>query len=273
MFIVSFQACSQTKSDAITNNKTSTAYNSNKIMLQLKLFYILYFSEMEKESVDENKLNKLLKKNLTNKLYEKIKKIDLDYDPIVNGQDIDPNWKKTLKIIYIPKSNLYQMCTTNSFDNSKYCTYLKVEKSRDGYKISDININNIPSILNYINNYSTDDDLQNNINGIWKVDCNDARSLNINNDKKIFLVIQGNQIHVNTVKLNKSTTNEYFYKLDKKPLNLGSGGNSLSWDAYLNDNEIFKIKVLNNEKIEFTWLGFYNNLTKEREKLPIVNSL
>lgn len=103
------------------------------------------------------------------------------------------------------------------------------------------------------------------ITGEWKVNCEDARSLDIDSDKEIFLVVQGNQIAVNMIKLEKSTSDEFFYRLDKKPLNMGSGGNALPWETYLNNNEIAKIKVLNDNQIEFTWLGFYNDKTKERE--------
>ena len=268
VIIASFQACSQKKTDdALVVNKTSKVEIDSNIILKLKNFYVLYFSEIEKENIDKNKLNKLLQKNLTSKLFNKIKNIDLDYDPIINGQDIDANWKKTLKIIYISEKKLYKMCTTTSFDNSKYCTYLKLDKTSEGYKIYDISVNNIPSILNYSNVSKDfiDKEEKYKINGKWKIDCEDARSLSINDDKEIFIVVQGNQISVNAIKLNKSTTTEYFYKLDKKPLNLGSGGNSLPWDEYLNDNEIFKIKILNNSEILFTWLGFFNKSTKERE--------
>lgn len=104
------------------------------------------------------------------------------------------------------------------------------------------------------------------ITGEWKVNCQDARSLDIDSDsdKEIFLVVQGNQIAVNMIKLEKSTSDEFFYRLDKKPSNMGSGGNALPWETYLNNNEIAKIKVLNDTQIEFTWLGFYNDKNKRK---------
>lgn len=101
--------------------------------------------------------------------------------------------------------------------------------------------------------------------GNWKVDCEDARSMNIKNEKEIFLVVQGNQIAVNMIKLNKSTDDKYFYKLEKKPLNLGSGGNSLPWKSFINEEEIAEIKLLSNSEMEFKWLGFYNMDTKSRD--------
>ncbi|MCY0978693.1 hypothetical protein PGH12_10600 [Chryseobacterium wangxinyae] len=82
----------------------------------------------------EKNLDLLRQKYLSQKLYEKLKNIDLDYDAIINGQDIDPNWKKTLSIKYIKEENLYEACTVNGFDNSKNCTLLKVEKSKPDTK-------------------------------------------------------------------------------------------------------------------------------------------
>jgi len=69
------------------------------------------------------------------------------------------------------------------------------------------------------------------------------------------------------VKLPTSTVRQYSYRLDEKPMDMGSGGNSLNWDTYLNDKEIVKIKILDNNTIEFHWLGFYNAKTRKREFL------
>lgn len=59
--------------------------------------------------------------------------------------------------------------------------------------------------INSINN-STKNAIS--ITGEWKLNCEDARSLDKKNEKEIFLVVQGNQIAVNMIKLGKSTSEE-----------------------------------------------------------------
>lgn len=141
-----FQSCKQENKNLNQNIKSPKIENADKNIPILKEFYNAYFTEMESTNKNsEEKLDLLQKKYMTSELYKKIKNLDLDYDPIINGQDIDENWRKTLTIKYNSKDQLYQMCTTSSFDKKNNCTYLRMI----GNRISDIKVNDIESILNF----------------------------------------------------------------------------------------------------------------------------
>ena len=140
-----FQSCKQETKQANQIAKPAIIDHSDQNIHILKQFYNAYFTEMESTNKNsEEKLDLLRKNAMTIELYNKFKNLDLDYDPIINGQDVDENWRKTLKIEYDSKTQLYQICTISSFDKKNNCTYLKMT----GNKISDIKVNGIESILN-----------------------------------------------------------------------------------------------------------------------------
>lgn len=236
-------------------------------------FYAKYYGEnLDRKGIENYVSSRILKR--MDSLSEEDNLI-LDYDPFIKGQDYD--WKmikKTLIITPLKNKNEFRASfklfgekdeqrTNIDFllkkdANDKFLIYsILNDEYLNFIRIKRVVNNNTEKSNNPSNNYS--------IIGTWKYLCDDARDLRIETDKEIFLVVQGNQIAINMIKLDKSTENEYYYKLDKKPLSMGSGGNSLPWNTFLNDTEIAKIKVLNNNQIEFTWLGFYNSKTKERE--------
>lgn len=66
------------------------------------------------------------------------------------------------------------------------------------------------------------------------------------------------------IKSKESSGNEIFYKLYKKPEDMGRLGLSLDWKNYLNDKPIAKIKLKDTNHLELTWMGFYNAKTKKR---------
>ncbi|HEX8576824.1 MAG TPA: hypothetical protein VF677_11075 [Flavobacterium sp.] len=100
--------------------------------------------------------------------------------------------------------------------------------------------------------------------GRWQLDCDEPQYIRIQENEAFFPVIN-NQLAINLIKLDKSTDSVYYYKLDKKPRDMGRGGASLNWNTYINDKEVVVIKILDQQKIEFNWLGFYNKSTKKRE--------
>ena len=164
LLVASSQSCSQ-KSSTIKSTEKNIIFQDNDIPKELKTFYTLYFSEMENNSIKDSEANLdiLKKKYMTSELYEKLKNIDLDYDPIINGQDVEVDWKKSLDIKFI-KHDLYQMCIESSFDKKKYCTFLKVKKTQTGYKIYDFKVNmevvmtqvgdlTVPSLIKYNGNW------------------------------------------------------------------------------------------------------------------------
>ena len=139
-------SCSQPKEKHETPKEQNTEINVEKsnTISQLTNFYTLYFSEIDKENINEQELDSLLKENLTLALYKKINELNLDYDPILNGQDISPNWKNTLNISYVPERDLYKVCTT---DNPENCSFLKITKEDNKYKIEDIVTKDTESLL------------------------------------------------------------------------------------------------------------------------------
>ncbi|MCU7618775.1 YbjP/YqhG family protein [Chryseobacterium sp. PBS4-4] len=268
----SLQACSQTPTSK-PNAKAIISQNNDEIKKELKFFYIKYFSEMEHTNKSSEKnLDLLRQKYMTPELYKKLKNIDLDYDPIINGQDIDPNWKKTLSIKYVKERNLYEVCTVNGFDNSKNCTFLKVEKSDTGYKIYDIKVNNISSVISYSDDVEENDGRSENVNteysanGEWRINCGDGVASITIKDKEASLIVLSNQIYIELAETERySFEKGIAYKLKNVPEDSGGFGTKLPWKEYLNNQPIAYIKIVDENTLKFYWYGFYNNKTNKRE--------
>ncbi len=272
LIAASLQACNQT-STSKPDAQTTISQNNDEIVKELTVFYTKYFSEMEGiGKASEKNLDLLRQKYMSQKLYEKLKIINIDYDPVINEQDVDPNWKKTLSIKYLKEGNLYEVCTINGFDNSKNCTYLKVEKSETGYKIYDIKVNDVKSILNYSgdeeekNNGSGNVNTEYSANGEWRINCGDGvASITVKN-KEASLVVLSNQIYIELVETKRYGFEKGIaYKLKNIPEDSGSFGVRLPWEEYLNNQPIAYIKIVDENTLKFYWYGFYNNKTKKRD--------
>jgi hypothetical protein len=102
--------------------------------------------------------------------------------------------------------------------------------------------------------------------GIWKNDCkNGIASLTIK-DKEGCLVVLFNQIHIEIEEIKRYDSEKGIaYKLKSVPEDNGDFGVKLPWKDYLNKKPIVYLKILENNKINFYWYGFYNNKTKKRE--------
>lgn len=112
----------------------------------VKEFYINYFSILENSNKNtEEYLDELRRNYMSVELYQKFNELELDYDPIINGQDINPNWKQNLQIQYLEDENHYKVSIGNRSDE---CVFLKVLNTSKGYKIVDIKVNDMESILN-----------------------------------------------------------------------------------------------------------------------------
>ncbi len=96
-------------SNNLTAQNTPQINNSDdkEIVEMLKTFYKEYITENDKMPLNELKISIIKKKYCTKKLLEKIAKDDLDYDPLVNAQDISQYYLKTMKITKEPKKNKY----------------------------------------------------------------------------------------------------------------------------------------------------------------------
>lgn len=269
LVVLSLQACNQTPTNK-PGAKITTSPNNDEIIKELKTFYTKYFSEMENTGkTSEKNLDILRQEYMSTKLYEKLKKIDIGYDAVINGQDVDPEWKKTLTINYIGK-DVYEVCTVASFDKAKYCTYLKVEKTDNKYKIYDIKVNDIISILNYSskNNDKIDADAHTeyDANGEWRINCGSGVANITIQGKEASLVVLSNQVYIDLVEVKRDDSEKKItYKLKEIPEDKGSFGSKLPWQEYLNEQEIVAIKKIDENTLKFYWYGFYNKKTKKRE--------
>ncbi|WP_123983090.1 hypothetical protein [Chryseobacterium sp. G0201] len=249
---------------------------NDKKIKELNKFYSLYFSAMENvDNTSENDLDLIKRKYMTSQLYEKLKKINMDYDPVINAQDVDSNWQKSIDINHV-KDDLFKMCIKNSYDKSLNCTYLKVEEN---FKIYDIQVNDIASILNYINEDETYIEAQNNI---INKDSVNAKIISGNyqygkcseSKPSYYFIDDEGQFNFYTPKnkwVSISTTskkNGNIYGIQYNFLTGVSGENKdLDWNNFSMKDEIAEIKVIDNNHLEFKWLGFYNLKKKQKDFL------
>lgn len=105
----------------------------------LKTFYVIYISENAKESINKKRINIIKKKYVTEKLLNKIEKEELDYDPIINAQDCDVQWSKTLEITNdCKKSQIYIVSYIDVYSKRKNTIKLFIIKEFGYFKISNI---------------------------------------------------------------------------------------------------------------------------------------
>lgn len=133
-----------TNADSERENRAQHRYqDQDSVILMLKQFYTSYISEHLKDDVDDQKVNSLKKKYVTEKFLYTLKEAGLDYDPFVNAQDYDENWLKSLRVEEDASSaNLYRVFLLNGFTGETYCITLQIVKEKGEYKIS-----NIPSLF------------------------------------------------------------------------------------------------------------------------------
>lgn len=144
LFIVIINiSCFQKKDDPVlvTKDLSITKKNQQKdslIVNTIKEFYISYISEKSKNELNQNSINEIKQKYVTNKLLLNIEKRmedgSLDWDPFVNAQDFYDGWIKTLKITSDEsKKNQY---VVSYFDGNKDVKiYLGIIKVNNQYKI------------------------------------------------------------------------------------------------------------------------------------------
>lgn len=109
----------------------------------LKEFYTSYITQMaEKLPLDIKKINSIKKKYCTVRLLKEIENDeDLDYDPLIDAQDADVAWLKTLSIknnIGIPNGYIITYESSSKYDTEKASIKMTVVKEKDGYKIDSV---------------------------------------------------------------------------------------------------------------------------------------
>ena len=131
------QSCSQNNNRAKTNTKVDN--KDEKAIQTLKSFYTMYILESSKSDENLDSISSMKNKYLTKKLQKKIEDIDIDYDPIIDAQDCDENWVKTLEInSEAEERNIYNVCFTSPYDNKKNCIKLLLIDDNGNFLIDDI---------------------------------------------------------------------------------------------------------------------------------------
>lgn len=125
----------------------SCSQNKNQEINYLNKFYENYVNNWE----NETELNLLKEKNFSKELINAISKSNisgqLDYDPIVNAQDISVGVLKTLKINYIADNDFYEVSYSEAYKKNKVYIYLKVKNLKKSFIITDVKVNDIQSII------------------------------------------------------------------------------------------------------------------------------
>lgn len=95
------------------------------------------------------------------------------------------------------------------------------------------------------------------LKGYWGYDCENESGLNINNEELV-IPVAFNQYYIHLTRIDKKNDTGIFkYKLERME---GLGAKDESSKDYFNDTEI-----IDNNTIEFNWLGFYNKSNKQRQ--------
>lgn len=108
------------------------------------------------------------------------------------------------------------------------------------------------------------------IYGNWSLDCDGPIGITIKENEMI-ICVEPNSYYIHLTKINENTDDKILkFKLNRFE---GVGSKDVYSESYINDNEIAVIKILENNKIEFNWLGFYNKVNKERQYTdPVISN-
>jgi len=127
------------------NTLENVAFDETDIVSMLKEFYTLYITECDKMPLNEQNIMALKNKYFTSEFLTKWDDAELDYDPVVNAQDYDQNWIKTLEINPVAeRNNTYRICYHyDAFDGERTnCVILVLVEKNEKYLINDIE--NVP---------------------------------------------------------------------------------------------------------------------------------
>ncbi|KFF01782.1 hypothetical protein [Flavobacterium hydatis] len=101
-----------------------------------------------------------------------------------------------------------------------------------------------------------------NLVGKWGTNCENPIGIVIK-ENELIMCVEPNVYYIHLTKINKKKEDKILkYKLKGFE---GIGSKDVNAQSYFNDNEIAIVKILEDNKIEFTWLGFYNKVNKERQ--------
>jgi uncharacterized UPF0160 family protein len=121
---------------------TSKAYQTKdvtpdeQIIKMLKCFYNSYIIESDKQQ-NGKVTDSILERYCTKKFLREM--MDMDGNPFVKSQDIDPDWLKTLDIKKDrTRKQIYHVSFYSRWDNSRTLITIKVIKHNGEYRIDSV---------------------------------------------------------------------------------------------------------------------------------------
>ena len=238
--------------------------------------------DIKELSVNKNlslELRKKISKDIHIILYTKINNIVKDSTTIFKFKQ--NNKGETLATIYFLENDLtFWKLETNSIKN-KNEIYLGIEhwtKHKIDLVTGKINLQEELNPVSGINNESAEEGIEDDVTteiidveknrsintliGKWNNNCENPIGIEVK-EKELVVTVAPNQYYITLAKINqKYKTNVFKYKLKSME---GIGSKDDYSEYYFNDKEIAIITVLDNNKIEFNWLGFYNKKINERQ--------
>lgn len=135
------------KTDKLDVNNQKVEFSDAEIKKMIKKFYTAYITQ-SLDTIAPNKNNEKLDsisqiyctRALLDSIKNEFEKNELDYDPIINGQDTHPEMLKSMMINKNQKVNKYKvMFLSDTYDSSFEEVNLTIIKQGDKYKISSLN--------------------------------------------------------------------------------------------------------------------------------------
>jgi len=287
-----FSSCKEKESDVICNQPKSELKSINKIYSQISIdcegkqfaptkcgnkeeFFSYQFTLANSKSLIKfNYKNKTFNHSLTesiselginNFLFENESKMILIIDSFLE-------YGHSFYVYQITDDKIKFISTTNfnsKFDNNEIelrykfnisendnSVIIKLGNGYDDIKLSNIsNSYTLPSNENILLNPKSNSNLV----GKWTTNgCENPIGITINEKGDMVICVDPNQyyIHLSNIKGGLK------YKLNSFE---GIGSKDVSSDIYLNDEAIVEIQMLDDNIIEFKWLGFYNKISKHRQ--------
>lgn len=242
------------------NAKTVNDGNLDPAVDMLKEFYAEYISLNLCDEVDDASLLNLKEKYLTPSLLMKLRSSVVDFDPFVNAQDFSQRWLTEIDIAKIDSlDNLY----TVMLPDNKDCIIVKVICKEGGkYLIDNISYNRDNSLVSCVQDSSINTYL-----GTWVISEEQPFPyIAIRKDSSAYVVVESDQIMINAklVPDTSAPNNSYQILLVAPAEELGIGGQRLDWSHLSTTHPVGHIQFLSNNTARYTWLGFYNTITKQR---------
>jgi len=135
------------KTDKLDVNNQKVEFSDTEIKKMIKEFYTAYITQSLDTIAPNKNIEKLdsisqiyCTKALLDSIKNEFENNELDYDPIINGQDSHPVMLKTMIINKDKKVNKYiVLFLSDTYDSSIEVVNLTIIKQGDKYKISSLN--------------------------------------------------------------------------------------------------------------------------------------